>query len=188
MKIARVRVSNVLDARPPYGFVRPQSETVSSSGSSSEDLLHVRLPHSGTRTSGDLLLVIGRRGVKRQRHHAQEGTNTFAGEVAVHSCERSAWRPTVVCLAAVVAAATAAAAIHTTFPVGVTVDGLAGSGLVLQDKRRNDLGVTTNGSSAFGTGSGPLAQTSNRDPRCATGNVFGKRLGAVLRACALASR
>jgi hypothetical protein len=161
MKIASVRVSNVLEARPPYGFVRPQSETLSSSRSSS-DLLYVRLSHSGTRTSGDLLLVIGRRAAKGQLHHAQEGTNNFAGEVAGHSCERSAWRPTVVCLAAVVAAGCGSGSNsppNTTFPVGVTVDGVAGSGLVLQDNGETTWGSRPTAPRPSVLDRGSLAQT-----------------------------
>jgi hypothetical protein len=40
---------------------------------------------------------------------------------------------------------------NTTLPVGVTVKGLAGSGLVLQDNGTDDLGVTTDASYTFGT-------------------------------------
>src|SRR5215469_8361212 len=38
-------------------------------------LLHVRLPNSCIRTYGDLLLVIRRRGAKRQRHNQHNGNS-----------------------------------------------------------------------------------------------------------------
>jgi sugar lactone lactonase YvrE len=72
----------------------------------------------------------------------------------MHSCERSAWRAAIVCLAALVAVGCSGGSGSISPPnttVGVTVNGLAGSGLVLQDNGRDDLGVATNASYTFGT-------------------------------------
>jgi hypothetical protein len=82
----------------------------------------------------------------------------------VHSCKneltrarwaRSACWAAIVCLTALVAAGCGGSGntppSNTTFPVGVTVNGVAGSGLVLQDNGRDDLGVRTDASYTFGT-------------------------------------
>src|SRR5215469_16840121 len=74
----------------------------------------------------------------------------------MHSCEnaltrpvrpRSAWRAAVVCLAALVAGCSGGGSLfppNTSFLVEVSVTGLAGSGLVLQNNGGDDLGVTSN--------------------------------------------
>src|SRR5215467_9393614 len=71
----------------------------------------------------------------------------------MHSCERSVWRAALVWLAALLAAGCSGGSSSPpkTFPVGVTVNGVAGSGLVLQDNGGDDLGVTTDASYTFGT-------------------------------------
>jgi sugar lactone lactonase YvrE len=70
----------------------------------------------------------------------------------MRACDRSIWRAALVCLAALAAACGGGhSSPPNTFPVGVTVSSLAGSGLVLQNNGGDDLGITTDGSYTFGT-------------------------------------